>query len=219
MYSTLTACPLFRGLSPEKIEELLGDRQISADDYADGALIARQDTAYSGLMIILRGRVRGESTDASGRKTAIDTFDAPQLIAPAFLFGGYNRLPIDVVAEGPVTILTLHRGLIFELMQENTIILSNFVDIISDRANRLSRKIYFLSFRSLREKLAHYLLERTTETQSVATIDLNELAEYFDASRNSILTVIADLEKHRTIGYTPGRIEVLNRKSLEDNLT
>jgi CRP-like cAMP-binding protein len=219
MYSTLTACPLFRGLSPEKIEDLLGDRQISADDYADRVLIARQDTAYSGLMIILRGRVRGESTDASGRKTTIDTFDAPQLIAPAFLFGGYNRLPIDVVAEGPVTILTLHRGLIFELMQENTIILSNFVDIISDRANRLSRKIYFLSFRSLREKLAHYLLEHTTKANPATAIDLNELSEYFDASRNSILTVIADLEKHRTILYAPGRIEVLNRKSLGDNLS
>ena len=85
-------------------------------------------------MIILKGQVHGEIVYRN-KPVIIDPIEAPQLIAPAFLFGGYNKLPIDVIADGEVTILTLHRGYLFELMQNNVLILSNFIDIISDRAN------------------------------------------------------------------------------------
>ena len=215
MYKVLTACPLFRGLPAEKIEELLAEKQYSVNRYREGEIIARRDTAYSGLMIVLEGTVRGQAPDVSGHPLRIDNIAAPQLIAPAFLFGGYNRLPIDVIADGDVTILTLHRGLIFELMQENIIIMSNFIDIISNRANLLSRKMYFLSFRSVREKLMHYLLEHTTERMREADVsDLNELSECFNAPRSAIVSVLEDLHKHGIVRYEAGRATVLNREAL-----
>ncbi len=66
------------------------------EDYTDGEIIAHKDTAYSGLMIILEGKTVGDVVDGRGRKITVDTFSAPQLISPAFLFGGYNRLPFEV---------------------------------------------------------------------------------------------------------------------------
>ncbi|MDL2230692.1 Crp/Fnr family transcriptional regulator [Alistipes sp. OttesenSCG-928-L06] len=216
MYGILTQCPLFQGLDAGKIEELLSGREFSTEDFADGELVARRDMAYSGLMIILRGEVRGEVEDRHGKRFLIDRIQAPQLIAPAFLFGGYNRLPIDVVADGPVTILTLHRGLLFELMQENVIVMSNFIDVISDRANLLTRKIYFLSFRTVREKVMNYLLDQFRLTRgSVDVSDLNALSEYFDAPRSSIVTVLNEMEKHGLIAYDKGEVTILNEKALE----
>lgn len=216
MYGILTQCPLFQGLPEGKIEELLKGREFSTEDFADGELVASKDMAYSGLMIILEGEVRGEVEDRHGKRFLIDRILAPQLIAPAFLFGGYNRLPIDVVADGPVTILTLHRGLLFELMQENVIVMSNFIDIISDRANTLTRKIYFLSFRTVREKMMNYLLDQSRLNKGdVDVSDLNALSEYFDAPRSSIVTVLNELEKHGVITYEKGMVQVLDKKLLE----
>jgi len=216
MYEILTQCPLFQGLPAGKIEELLSGREFSTEDFADSALVASRDTAYSGLMIILKGEVRGEVEDRRGKRFLIDRILAPQLIAPAFLFGGYNRLPIDVVADGPVTILTLHRGLLFELMQENVIVMSNFIDIISDRANTLTRKIYFLSFRTVREKMLNYLLDQSRLNKGdVDVSDLNALSEYFDAPRSSVVTVLNELEKHGVIAYDRGIVTVLDKKLLE----
>lgn len=216
MFEILTRCPLFQGLEAGKIEELLAGKEFSTEDFTDGALAARRDTAYSGLMIVLKGEVRGETEDRHGKRFLVDRIRAPQLIAPAFLFGGYNRLPIDVVADGPVTILTLHRGLLFELMQENVIVMSNFIDIISNRANLLTRKIYFLSFRTVREKVMNYLLEQTRLNRGPVDVsDLNALSEYFDAPRSSIVTVLNELEKHGIVAYDSGRVTVLNEKALE----
>ena len=130
MYAILKECPLFRGLTAAQIEDILADKgKYALSEYRDGDLIAQRDTAYSGLMIIIKGKVHGKMTYASGRSADIEPIEAPQLIAPAFLFGGYNKLPIDVIADGDVTIMTIHRGYIFELMQNNVVIMSNFVDI------------------------------------------------------------------------------------------
>lgn len=143
MYAILAQCPLFRGLTAEQIGETIGERgEFSLTEYKDKDCIAHRDTAYSGLMIILKGRVHGEMV-SGGKTIVVDPIEAPQLIAPAFLFGGYNKLPIDVIADGDVTIMTLHRGYIFELMQANVLIMSNFIDIISNRANVWSKKILF----------------------------------------------------------------------------
>lgn len=143
MYTTLSQCPLFRGIAREQIQTMIDDKGdcYAVASYPKGAYIAQHDTAYSGLMIILEGEVRGEMVTASGEKITVDTLDAGQLIAPAFLFGSNNRLPFDVIALSDVKIMTLHRGYLFELMQQEMLILSNFIDIVSNRAHSWSKKL------------------------------------------------------------------------------
>lgn len=220
IYPILTGCPLFRGLSGQKIQSLLeGEENYIVTEFREGDYIAYRDTAYSGLMIILRGTVHGEIAYPSGQRVNISVLEAPQLIAPAFLFGGYNRLPIDVIADGPVIIMTIHRGYIFELMQSNTLILSNFIDIISNRANVWSKKIYFLSFRSLKEKIATYLLDHTSERiGSLPIPDIAEIAETFEATRSAVISVLTDMEKKHLIRLEGESIHILNRAGLNDLL-
>lgn len=219
IYEILTGCPLFRGMDTRQIKELLPPDSISVERFAKGEIIARRDTAYSGLMIIVSGSAIGTFTYPSGQHVNIEAIEAPELIAPAFLFGGYNRLPVDVTAESEVEILTLHRGYLFELMQENMLVLSNFIDIISNRAGVWQKKIYALSFRSLKEKLASYLLDNSSETKlSVPSPDIRETAEYFGATRSSLISVIEDLEKKHILRRRGNDIEIENRHALAELL-
>lgn len=193
MFPILKNSPLFRGLETDTIERLLEQVSYTTAIYRTGDLIAQRDTVYSGLMIILRGNVTGEIEDILGKKRVIDTIAAPQLIAPAFLFGGYNRLPIDVIAgEDGTEILTLHRGGLFEMMQDNTVVLSNFIDIISNRANYFSRKIYALSVLMVTEKVAAMLLADGTDE---IPLDLDSMAEKLDVTRNTFEQTLAELSK------------------------
>ena len=220
MFKILTECPLFRGMSADRIRQLLGpDTNYATTAYKKGETIARKDMAYSGLMILLRGGATGQVTDRTGKTIRIDAIEAPQLIAPAFLFGGYNRLPVDVIAATDAEILTLHRGMIFEMMQEDVLVLSNFIDIISNRANVWSKKIYLLSYKSLKEKVAHYLLDHTTaEMPNVAIPSIPEMAEYFGATRSATQTVLEGLEKREIIRLGREQIIILNRNTLEEIL-
>ncbi|MFQ8804784.1 MAG: hypothetical protein ACLR8Y_06225 [Alistipes indistinctus] len=57
MYAILKECPLFRGLTAAQIEDILADKgKYALSEYHDGDLIAQRDTAYSGLMIIIKGK-------------------------------------------------------------------------------------------------------------------------------------------------------------------
>ena len=115
--------------------------------------------------------------------------------------------------------MTIHRGFLFELMQSNVLILSNFVDILSNRANVWSRKIYYLSFRSLQEKVASYLLEHISETkQSLDMPDITMIASCFDATRSALRTVLDEMAKKRLIRCDDKSIEVLNPQGLQDIL-
>lgn len=221
MYDKLTECPLFRGMSAQQIASVLscdGDNYILTD-YAASEVIARRDTAYSGLMIIVEGRASGVITYSDGSNAKVDSIESPGLIAPAFLFGGYNRLPLDVVADVPTKIMTLHRGFIFELMQENMIILSNFIDIISNRANIWSKKIYFLSFKSLKQKAASYLLDHSSaDNNAVPMPDIAQIADVFASTRSALMTVLEGLERKGLVDINGNDITVVNRDALHDIL-
>jgi len=214
MFEILTRCPLFRGMDAAQIKKALsGSDNYTTGVFRKGEVIAQRDQAYSGLMILLEGSAEGHMSLASGREVLIDSIEAPQLIAPAFLFGGYNRLPVDVVALSDGRLMTLHRGFIFELLQNNTLILSNFIDILSDRANVWSKKIYFLSFRSLKEKVATWLLQTTGER--VKAGDIRQVAESFGVTRSSLQRVLDVLVNKHLIAIDKGGITILNRGAIE----
>ena len=216
MYPILRESPLFRGLDEQAITDLLARATYTTETYAENDIIARRDTAYSGLMIILRGSARGEVTDAAGRRRVIDNIPAPQPIAPAFLFGGYNRLPIDVTAnENGTEIMTLHRGALFEMMQENTVVLSNFIDIISNRANYFSRKIYALSVLMLTEKVAALLLSSVSSGSDTVPLQFEKMADELDITRNALEQTLAELAKRGTIELAANAIVIRNRPALE----
>lgn len=220
MYKALVNCPLFRGLSAERIKELIGNSDnYVVNTYQKGDVIAHRDSNYSGLMILLSGKITGQMTYRSGKNIVIDMVEESQLIAPAFLFGGYNRLPVDVIAQTQTQILTLHRGFIFELMQENVIILSNFIDIISNRANVWSKKIYLLSFQSLKSKVVSYVLDNSSDQQPVLKIpEVDQIADYFLSTRSSVIAVLDDLSKRKFISVEGQTITVVNRCALSDIL-
>lgn len=215
MFPILKDSPLFRGLDQATIDTLLERASFTTASYRPGDCIARRDTAYSGLMIILRGSARGEMTDAAGRRRVIDNITAPQLIAPAFLFGGYNRLPIDVIAgEDGAEIMTLHRGGLFEMMQDNTIVLSNFIDIISNRANYFSRKIYALSVLMVTEKVAALLLSGSAQGDTLP-LQMDKMADQLDITRNALEQSLGELAKKGYIELSDTQVVIRNRKALE----
>ncbi len=216
MDTILEQSPLFRGLEKEHIAELLNKYTYSVIEFKKGEVIAKKDTAYSSLMIVLRGIVRGETTNSGGIIMRSNEIKAPNLISPAFLFGGYNRLPINVVAQSDVSILMLHRASLFGMMQEDPVILSNFIDILSQRANLLTKKLFYLSFRSLKSQIAEYLINKTYNLHE-PTCE-KDLVKYFEVTMNSVERVLEDFTKVNAIQVEDTRIIVSDVEKLKSIL-
>jgi CRP-like cAMP-binding protein len=159
MYTRLKECILFKGLIEEELVEIFSSINYKEKTYSKDEVVANSDEECRKLMIILDGSVKGEMVDFSGRTIKIEDIESPRVLAPAFLFGKNNRYPVSIVANNNVTILSISKATFIELLMSNKKILTNYLNSISNQAQFLSAKIRFLSFQTIKGKIAHYLLQ------------------------------------------------------------
>jgi CRP-like cAMP-binding protein len=107
------------------------------------------------------------------------------------------------------------------MMQQNGLILKNFVDNISSRGQFLSNKIKFLSFTTIKGKLAHYLLELAKKEQRdhfMMPHSQSQLAELFGVTRPSIGRAIGELNREGIIQTDGKQVMLMNRDKLSQLL-
>jgi len=208
---------MFRGLKPDEIQGLIERVGHSVKSFGKGQTIAQREEEVKNLCIIVDGSVKGEMVDFSGKILKIEEMQAPMPIAHAFLFGERNRFPVDVVALEDCKILFIPKADFMRLMQQNATVLSNYLNAISNRAQFLSNKLWFLSFKTIKEKIAHYLLN-ISRSESKTTIVLpkshQELAEFFGVTRPSLARVFSDLEAEGVITVNRREINIINKGKL-----
>ena len=93
----LIQSPVFRGIEAEEMELILEKIQHRIRKYKKGDMIALREDRCENLMIVLRGSVKGEMLDVSGKTIKIEDIMAPYPIASAFLFGQKNQFPVNVL--------------------------------------------------------------------------------------------------------------------------
>jgi len=221
MFEIISRSPFFRGLSPVQLEEMFSTIVYSVKTFSKGQLIAQREDEVRNLCVLIQGSVKGEMVDFTGKVVKIEEMQAPMPIAHAFVFGEKNRFPVDVVALEDVRILFIPKSEVIRLLQGSDVILGNYLNAISNRAQFLSSKLWFLSFRTIREKVAQYLLSLTQESKSdrvTISKSQGELAEFFGVARPSLARVFSEMEQEGLIAVERKEITIKNRKGLIDML-
>jgi len=217
MYSIISNSPFFRGLSPQEVESILGKIAHSVKSFTKGQTIAQREEEVKNLCIVVEGSVKGEMVDFSGKILKIEEMFAPQPIAHAFLFGERNRYPVDVIALEDCKILFIPKPEVVRMLQHSDIILGNYLNAISNRAQFLSNKLWFLSFKTIKEKVAHYLLN-LSRSETNRTIMLpkshQELAEFFGVTRPSLARVFSEMQDEGIITVNRREVVIVNRNKL-----
>lgn len=212
----LSKCPLFKGVTPDELNELLSDLPYQVKKYSKGQLIAQSGDKCNSLMIMLKGSVKGEMLDFSGKSIKIEDIEPPKPLATAFIFGQNNACPVNIVANNDVEIFNLPKESMILLLQKSVPFLNNFMNTISNRAQFLSDKIRFLSFQTIRGKLAHYLLQLAgpVDGEIILPKSQEELANLFGVTRPSLGRTLRELHHEGFIEAKGKSVKILNRKGL-----
>jgi CRP/FNR family transcriptional regulator, dissimilatory nitrate respiration regulator len=215
-YSVLSQSPLFKGINSQEISEILATLQYRIRRYTSGSIISQSGEVVNSLMIVIIGTVKGEMVDYSGRIIKIEDISAPGALAPAFLFGSKNRFPVNVVSISDSELLTIEKSELLRLLMSNSIILGNFLDMISNRSQFLSEKIKFLNFKTIRGKLAQYILHISGNQKGLVRLNKtqNELADFFGVARPSIARALNELEEEGYLEAKGKIIRVLDKNGL-----
>jgi len=215
-FTSLSETNIFRGLKAENIAALMEGKPFRIREYAHDEYIAFSNDVCQDMLIVIKGSVRGEMTDFSGKKLKIEDIVAPRPLAAAFIFGRENRYPVDIIANEPATILSIPRDVLIYLLQHSQVILQNYLNAISSRTQFLSNKIRFLSFKTIREKITHYLLNNQRKDSDTVILNQSqtELADFFGVTRPSLARALAEMEDDGLLRVERRTITILNKEKL-----
>lgn len=217
----LCQSPIFRGISPEGLSELFQQIHYQIKSYAKGEMIVMGGDICDRLLILQKGSVKAEMNDYSGKTIKIEDLWAPQPLASAFLFGQQNRFPVTVSATTDVEMVSIPKPEFVKLLQLDALILNNYLNTISTRAQFLSQKLKFLSFKTIRQKIAHYLLEKAGDRLQTVEIQQSQgqLAEMFGVTRPSLARTLGEMCQEGLIEVDRRCIKILDKNQMNQLLT
>ncbi len=217
MIPALVNNPLFRGITPERLSADLEEISFHTRSYKKGEILAQQGAVCNRLVILTKGSVRGEMIDYSGRLIKVEDIAAPRAIAPLFLFGEENRYPVEVTANEPTEVIELPKSSVLSLFRKNEQFLENYMNLSANYARTLSDKLFFMSFKTIRQKLALYLLRlHKQQQQAHITLDRSqqELSDYFGVSRPSLARELAHMQEDGLLIADRKHITILQKEEL-----
>lgn len=217
MFVALSQSPLFKGLSSYELENIFLEISYSTKSYRKGQAIAQRDEVINHLLVVIEGTAKGEMVDLSGRILKVEEIPTSQPMAHAVLFSKNNRFPVNAVALTDCKILFIPRADVLWLMQSNEVFLNNFLLAVSNRAHFLTTKLWFLSFKTIKEKVAHYLLslaKSETKTTIILPKSHQELAELFGVTRPSLARAFAEMKNEGIIEVDKREVRIVNKEKL-----
>lgn len=183
---------VFKGLSDERIKELLSQIRYERKKYKDFSNIAYRGDEIDGLNIILKGIISTEMLTKEGNVKKIEDLKVTDILASAFIFGENNRFPVDLIGNGDVEILKINRANFLKLLSLEGKILENFLNEISNKTQFLSAKIWSnFNNRTISEKISNYIV-KNQKNGEVIIPNLKSLAENFGIARPSLSRVLGD---------------------------
>ena len=215
-FDDLFLCPICRNIPVGERERFMNELQFKTKYFKKGDWIAQQGDPVNALYILLKGKVKTEMISESGTVLNIETIQAPNPLAPAFLFSENNRFPVDVVALNDCEIMLIPKESIVKQLACNEPFLKGFMTFNSNRAQFLSERLKLLSTKTIKGKLAQYILERAKNMDF--TLDMNQtaLAEYFGVARPSLSRSLSEMINKEIISLKGKNGKILNLMKLKE---
>jgi CRP-like cAMP-binding protein len=219
MIDKILDADLFKGISKELLNDLFSQIHYRIKKYSKNDIIAFGGDEYTSLMILISGTVKAEMEDFSGKAIKIEDVSAPNTLAEAFIFGKKNILPVTVTAKTDTEVLYMDKSDLLKLLQLNEIILKNYLNCVSTRFQMISMRIKFLAFKTIKGKLAHYLIN-LSKGKDVVKLDKTQqdLADFFGVTRPSLARAISEMQHDNIISVNKKEVTIVDIDKLKQLL-
>lgn len=190
--NNLNHIPLFASCSEAELKQLL-EKPHKVSTHQPGEMLIRFGTPCRSLLLLTEGMVETRMGSVEGRELVVDRLEAPCVLAPAFLFGSNNIIPVEVTTLTEATLWQINREEFLFFMQQHPKVLQAFLAMISDRAQFLSGKVRAFAIKGLRNRVLDYLAVHGSISNVAKT------AEQLGVARPSLSRILSDMVDDGTI--------------------
>lgn len=217
----LSLCPLFEGITNDEVLEMFNKVPYSTKTHNKGSLVMIRGDEYDSLKILLKGEVSAEIQDFNGKTIKIENLKAPDAMATGILFADDNTLPVTLVAQSEVKLISIPKVSIINIAQKNKHFLLNYFSDSGNKVVFLAEKIRLFKFKSLRQKFTGYILSLSGK-QNSNTVKLpytrEKLAELFGVARPSLSRTCSEMSDEGLLRLEGKTITILDKEELKASL-
>lgn len=206
----LRGVPSLAGLPPEALGALAA--RASRRTYARRELVALEGEPAQAAYFVMNGQVRVFKLSPEGREQVLDRLGPGQSFNLVPIFdGGPN--PASAEAVNAVTICIIPREALRAAVRQHPAVAEALLADLASRLRRLSVLVEDLSFRTVRARLARFLLRQAG--QHGRRLTQAEMAAELGTVRDVIGRILADFQATGLIAIERHRIIIQDRAELE----
>lgn len=201
-YNFLSKTILFRGNSPQEVEEMLHCLAAEEKAYAKGEIIYHAGDIVHSMGLVLSGSANIETIDLWGNKSILNHIGPGQIFAETYASIPGEPMMVSVVATEPIIILFLNTNRLLQTCPNacphHHKLLRNLMMVMAQKNLHLSQRISHTSAKSIRGRLIAYLSFQATKQGSYqVTVPFNrqQLAEYLGVDRSAMSNELSKMRR------------------------
>lgn len=208
-------CPLFP-IEQQHLLPLLPRYDTDIITFERGEVVFRQGDKIRSLHIVLSGALHGLMIVNNGDQIEVDRMGPGTPLAVALIFSSRGAFPVDVEALTDGMLWRIPIESYQAMLQHEVSLLSAFLRVSGDAFFRLTDKLNLISTKSLRSKIALFILTRTSEDSPSFTLQRTrtDLANFLGVQRPSLSRTLTEMQDKGLISVKGKIITVVDRKAL-----
>ena len=192
----LRRVPIFMGL-PESQTSLLAS-SVEKRQFKRAEVILEAGQSLGSLVIILSGQVRVMLVEDDGKQALIATLGSGECVGEMSILDGEPQSAM-VIADTAVDALLLRRDAFIHCVQSSTPLAMALLQSLVGRLRRANEKIASLAYVSVYGRVAQYLVDTATESESgdlllAKKLSQVEMSQTLGASREMISQALRAFE-------------------------
>jgi len=206
----LKSLPYFQGLSPQALAELAARTRQRA--YARRELVVLEGEPARAACFVLSGQVRIYKLSAEGRQQVLERLGPGGAFNLVPIFDGGDN-PASVEAVNAATVCAIPREVLLAIIRRHPAVAEALLADFGARLRRLTDLAADLSFRTVRARLARFLLRQAA--QRGHSLTQAEMAAELGTVRDVVGRTLAEFQAEGLISVERHRIVIRNRAGLE----
>lgn len=221
MYEILMELPLFKGVSFDRLSEIVGHTKFHFLKYSNGQSIVSAGDPCTHIKFVISGAVRLSTVNTDGRMRVEQTVSAPDVIAPDFLFGRFTHYPCSATAIGATGVLQIAKLDYLKILHSDDVFLINFLNTLSINAQKSVIGVLALTNGSLEERIAFWILALTQRGSTDISLQCKQRDFYslFGVQRSSFMATLENMRLRGLIDFDQRELRFPSRPALVELLT
>jgi CRP/FNR family transcriptional regulator, cyclic AMP receptor protein len=210
-WENLKAFPQLAAFSPAALKTLAG--AANHKSIPDSQVIQFESEEGDSVFILLKGNVRVFHSNYSGREQSISHLKPGDIFNLPIAFLQEPTIKANAVAVGQTEVLCISFTALRSLALQHPEIALAIIRILSQKLADLTETVYNLSLRSVRSRLALFLLQHTKSPSKPWT--QNEIAVHIGTVREVVARTLKSFIQEGFIQLERQQIVIVNPEALE----